>query len=138
MQILAALKGIDYELVSAANQDRLSIEALERINANTKETFSQSQSIDNEYQLWSEERRRVVYRLREISREWSKGIEQIPQLKLAISDDPIYFAPLLKKLEHLGIPILAICHNLETLAPTQIEVDPTRSLFNKEIDIGSM
>ena len=135
MQILELLKEIDFELVSYARQDRLSMEALERINANTKDTFSQSQSLDNECQLWSEERRRAVYRLREISREWSQSIEEIPQLKLAIIDEPIYFAPLLEKLKRLGIPILAICHNLETLAPTQIEVDPARSLFNKEIDL---
>jgi len=54
---------------------------------------------------------------------------------LAVMDDPIYFLPLFEKLKDLNIPVIGICHNLESLAPQQVAADPRRSLFNKEIDL---
>lgn len=35
-------------------------------------------------------------------------------------DDPIYFSPLLDALEKRRVPVAAICHNLETLVPSQV------------------
>lgn len=87
-----------------------------------------------EYELWSKQYRGTVNRLRTISGEWSEGFD-LSGLKLAVVDDPIYFAPLVEKLEECRVPMIAICHNLETLAPAQVETDPARSLFVKEIDL---
>ncbi len=135
LQILDILKGLDYELVSTARKDRLSIEALNKIEATIKTSFSQPQSIDDEYHLWDEKRRTAVYRLREMSREWVRSIKGISQLELAILDDPIYFVPLLEQLRQWGIPVAAACQNLETLAPAQVGKDPARILFNKEVNL---
>ena len=89
---------------------------------------------DKEYELWSKQYRGTVNRLRTISGQWA-GEFDLSGLKQAVVDDPIYFAPLVEKLETYGVPMIAVCHNLETLAPAQVETDPARSLFIKEIDL---
>lgn len=132
MQIWEVLKGVDSEceLVSAQRQDRLSKQALMRIEENLPAKS------EKEYQVWSETKRMSVCRLGEISQEWSQQtMEEITRLKLVIMDDPIYFIPLFEKLKHLNVPIIGICHSLESLAPEQVAADPHRSLFNKEIDL---
>ncbi len=132
MQIWEVLKGVngECELVSTQRQDRLSEEALRRIEERL------ARQSGKEYQFWSEKRRTSACRLGEISREWSRlKRREIAGLKLAIMDDPIYFIPLFEKLKHFHIPIIAICHNLESLVPEQVAADPRWSLFNKEIDL---
>lgn len=132
MQIWEVLKEVDSECesVSSLRQDRLSKEALQRIEENLPV------QLGKEYQFWSEMRRQSVCRLGEISREWSQQIiREITRLKLVIMDDPIYFIPLFEKLKHLDVPIIGICHKLESLAPEQVAADPHRALFNKEIDL---
>jgi len=134
MQIWEVLKEVDSECeaVSAWRQDRLSKEVLQRIEENLPV------KLEKEYRYWSEQRRLAVCRLGEISREWSQQIsEEITRLKLVIMDDPIYFIPLFEKLKHFNVPIIGICHNLESLAPEQVAADPHRTLFNKEIDLLS-
>jgi hypothetical protein len=52
-------------------------------------------------------------------------------------DDPIYFAPLIKKLKRQSIKIIAMCHNIETLSQGQTTVTGQRILLNKELDVLS-
>lgn len=134
MQMWEILKELNEpsEVVSTQRKDHLSKEALKRIEKNITLDMD---IVDREYRLWSDMRRKAVYHLREISREWCRSIEKIIQLKLAAMDDPIYFIPLFETLKKYNIPIIAFCHNLETLAPEQLEDDPNRTLFNKEIDL---
>ena len=73
-----------------------------------------------------------------ISRKWTSLIERMQDLKLVIVDDPIYFIPLVKKLKKYGIPIVAMCHNLETLVPCLVDQARQRIIFNKELDILSL
>ncbi len=149
MQIWELIKGVENEceVVSTQRLDRLSQEALLRIEENL------TVKSKKKYRFWSEKRRESAYRLEEISREWSHQItREINGLKLVIMDDPIYFIPLFQKLKHLEVPVIGICHNLESLAPEQVANDPrgtffmkglkkafpgweSRPLFNKEIDL---
>jgi hypothetical protein len=117
------------DVVSTQRQDCLDKEALQRIEENL------TAKLETEYRFWSEMRRKSAGYLGEISREWSRTIKEINQIKLAIMDDPIYFIPLFEKLKQLNVPIIGICHNLESLAPEQVSADPHRTLFNKEIDL---
>ena len=52
-----------------------------------------------EYGLWHRNHRDIVYRLNSISRLWSNAMHQSNNIKLVLLDDPIYFAPLVKKLQ---------------------------------------
>lgn len=93
---------------------------------------------DGEYHLWHREHRDYVYDLKVISRQWARLILNPANIKLAIVDDPIYFAPLIKKLKAYGIHIVAMCHNIESLSYGQVVEKWQRTLFNKELDILSL
>jgi hypothetical protein len=130
MQICLAVKGMnaEWELVSTQRQDRLSMEAVRRIEK------SLAGKLKKKPRFWSEKRWPAACRLGEISREWSRQIgRENRRLPLAILDDPIYFIPLFEKMKRLAIPLIGICHNLESLAPEQVAADPRRSLMQREI-----
>ena len=131
MQIAEVLKEVtsEYELISTQLQDRLSKEVMKRI-----ENHCVAAS-EKEYMFWSEKRRFPACRLGEISREWSRQITDISRLKLVVMDDPIYFIPLFEKLKQFNIPVVGICHNLESLAAEQVAPGFQWSLFSKEIDL---
>jgi hypothetical protein len=130
LQVCQVLKGMnaDWELVSTQRQDRLSEEAIRRIEKSLPGQCRKT------CRCWSEKRRTAACRLGEISREWSRQAgKENSRLKMAIMDDPIYFIPLFEKLKRLAIPLIGICHNLESLAPEQVASDPRRLLFQREI-----
>ncbi len=152
MQILEVLKDLarekkyTVEVLSSQRKDKINPKTWDKINAKSNKS-NQPHSIHNksyEYRYWSRTRRAPAFRLGEISRWW---IRKIPELTdkpqdaeilrpaLAVMDDPIYFFPLFERLKQCGIPVAAVCHNLETLAPTQVEPDPKRTLFIKELDL---
>ena len=129
MQIWEALKRFyeDSEVVSAQRKNLISQDALSRIRQNSRG--------DSRYQQWSEKRRQYVYYLEEISREWSRITEKFASSKLAIIDDPIYFIPLFEEIKKLNIPIISVCHNLETLSPEQVDTNSVSSFLKREIDL---
>lgn len=132
MQILEVLNKVNgnCEIVSSQRLDRLRPGALRRYDAKPSPRAARA------HRFWSEQRRASACRLGEISREWSRqDRREIRRWKLAIMDDPIYFVPLFEKLRRSGVPVIAVCHNLESLAPEQVAADPRRSLFKKEIEL---
>jgi hypothetical protein len=52
-------------------------------------------------------------------------------------DDPIYFLPLFKKLIRRRIPVIAVCHNIESVVPGQVKKDRARELLEKELELLS-
>jgi hypothetical protein len=86
---------------------------------------------------WGEDHRTLAYRLREFSKIWARAASGWQGCDLAIMDDPIYFAPLLEKLLRLGIPVVASCQNLETLAPNQVKKKWAVDFFKEELQLLS-
>lgn len=86
---------------------------------------------------WAAERRKAVFRLREISMAWSRGNEIAAGLDLVFLDDPIYFLPLFEALERNGIPVVAVCHNLESLVSSQVKKQHVGKLLRREFNILS-
>ena len=79
----------------------------------------------------------MVYRLRKFSEFWAQAVSELPELDLAILDDPIYFQPLFKKLLRLHIPVIAVCQNLEALSPRQVKKNRAPGLFRDELKLLS-
>ncbi|MCU0285882.1 MAG: hypothetical protein MUF15_05740 [Acidobacteria bacterium] len=87
---------------------------------------------------WVPEHRRFTYKNLEHAKRWSQLIlEQNLDCKLAIMDDPIYFAPLLETLIKKQIPVVAACQNIESLSPSQVKKKWVKKLFAEEIGILS-
>lgn len=83
---------------------------------------------------WSTEHRKKVNRFREISEEWADRVDPL-KLGMAIVDDPIYFPALVRKLKKSGIPIVAVSHNIETLAMQQVARQHQKNLLVNELKI---
>ncbi|MBN1224486.1 MAG: hypothetical protein JXB23_14655 [Candidatus Aminicenantes bacterium] len=137
MQIRSALDFLKPELVSSGNNDRLNHDALQRIKVNAEKKMVYHSRVDAGKKLWTDGHSDYVFRLREVSREWIGACPEIPALKIAIIDDPIYFVALFKHLKRNKIPIVAVCHNLEGLADDRMDKGPSLKLFSQEKSILS-
>ena len=138
IQFMETFARLNFEVISAAKEVRLSELHLNRFYSEALRRIKERFLTHSDYRSWSEHRRDAVYRLWRISRKWTSLIERMQDLKLVIVDDPIYFIPLVKKLKKYGIPIVAMCHNLETLVPCLVDQARQRIIFNKELDILSL
>jgi hypothetical protein len=84
---------------------------------------------------WSPEHRESVWRLWRHSQAWAKECPGLDSLDLALIDDPVYFQPLFNLLEAARVPVVAVCHNIESLAGEQIQRRYGHSLFRIETDL---
>jgi len=68
-----------------------------------------------------------------VSWSWSQELRRRGKLKLALVDDPLYFSPLVSYLSNAGIPVVALCHNIESLSRAQLQGQGQRKLLNLEL-----
>jgi hypothetical protein len=88
---------------------------------------------------WIPKRRNNIHFLHHVSWVWKKRIiEGCIRPKLVIIDDPIYFSPLIEYLSTISIPIIAHCHNIESLSSSQIIKEYQLDLLNDELRILSL
>lgn len=140
VQIHEMLKSVvpEVQLISNARGDHIPKKIRKKIKAMShRKDFFAPPRLSWSLRKWSEEHRDMVYRLRKFSRIWVDSIKELPEMDMAIMDDPIYFLPLFKKLRRLHIPVIAVCHNVETLAANQVKKKWAMNLFKKELDILS-
>jgi len=83
---------------------------------------------------WGKDRQQEVLRLRQAARFWQKKVERLPDLELAVVEDPIYFEPLVRELHTRGIPIVASCQNIETLSYPHISHANRKVLLTSELE----
>jgi len=126
------------ELVYPGRPGFIPTEKSGKIKAKSEKKFFNSPLLPGAFiNKWSPGQRGMIYRLREFSRLWLHTVPNLSKLELAVMDDPIYFMPLFKKLIRKGVPVVAVCHNIETLAASQVKKKWTMDLFKKELDILS-
>ena len=87
---------------------------------------------------WNPTRRDDVAFMHYVSWLWSKEVKDSPSLKLALVDDPLYFAPLVQSCALKGIPIVALCHNIESLSKSQLVEEYQLELLNYELSLMSL
>jgi len=75
------------------------------------------------------------FRMKLMATDWIKTVKQRKDIDLAIIDDPLYFYPLVEYLDKAGIPIVALCQNIESLSYSQLKSKNQARLFDKEIDL---
>ena len=83
---------------------------------------------------WSREHKQKVNRLCALSAEWARQLD-LSVLDLAFVDDPVYFFPLTERLKKIGVPVVAVSHNIESLASHQVNRRYRQHLFNREVEI---
>lgn len=73
-----------------------------------------------------------------VSWAWSQDLSLSDSISFALIDDPIYFSPLIAELVRRNIPIVALCHNIESLSRPQLTSTGQRALLNYELDLLSI
>lgn len=146
-QLVCALDDLDFAIVSAVDHYDVCNRSLiyrcatklELISSGFSNLFTslmRNYSTHQVYGKWAEGTQDNYYKLFFISCVWRDVLkERGTKLKLAIIDDPIYFAPLIEYLSELKVPIVAHCHNIETLSTSQVVYESQPELFKYELDI---
>lgn len=115
--------------------DYLFARFLKRANPWTWELMRREWDTRGEYLRWTRNRRYYFWLLQ--SSAWHRATElrrSESQPALALIDDPVYFAPLVRELARLSVPVVGIVHNLETLSRWQVKPEHQHSLFRAEMD----
>lgn len=60
---------------------------------------------------------------------------ELDSLKLALIDDPLYYEPLVKSLASKGVPMVALCQNIESLSRSQLADEHQMELVARELGI---
>ena len=119
LQICEALKNSRLELIAEPRGDGISDRG--------------SSGIHPFIEAWGPARRQAAQRLYAAATEWAEAATAASGPDLAFIDDPIYFPPLQDRLEQLGVDVIAVCHNLESLVPSQFSGGDPLALLEKEI-----
>lgn len=86
------------------------------------------------YHLWSSQTRDNVYFWHLMSRLFCSTLAG-NKPRLILLDDPVFLAPVAKFAWKHDIPLVALCHNVETLSSTQVRRKQQTRLFSYEIDL---
>jgi hypothetical protein len=135
MQILELLEdaGLDVRLASSTDRRSLSPGDITALNSSMAHMKNNPSEAALRYGPWAPERRMPVHHLRETSSLWSHHTPGA--LQIALVDDPIYFQPLFEKLTALAVPVITVCHNIESLAPAQVMEETATQLLSDELNI---
>ena len=85
---------------------------------------------------WSVEHRSYFVRMRCVAYEWAQRVRRSGEKPpLVLVDDPIYVQPLVRRLTALDIPVVACCHNIETLSRRQVVTSRQQNAFSRELKL---
>lgn len=90
----------------------------------------------NKYNKWSDRYRDNVLNFHFQSRLFIKAIKK-HNPKLLLIDDPVFLTPIVYYAKSQNIPLVALCHNLETLSREQVDYDRQKEMFTYELDLIS-
>ncbi len=138
LQILETLQAFfpGMETVSSARLDRIPADERERFVQKSGQTKYRAPGFPRLLLgRWPESQRDMVFRLRKISTLWQRSISGLDRLRLVCMDDPVYFRPLARRLLAQSVPLLAVCHNIETLSSGQALSRRGLALLADEIDL---
>ncbi len=135
MQIAGIFENAGIRFISALKGDGMPEDRFRQIEELVGKFDVQTEASRNDISLWSPQRRRGAFRLKEISMEWSNNSGHFEGIPLALVDDPVYFPDLMEHLVKQKIPVIAICHNIESLSRGQVNEGKLMQLLDKEIGI---
>lgn len=88
------------------------------------------------YFMWDAKIQDYILFLHAASVDLCKILRTDPPMVLCI-DDPIFLAPLASFATEMNIPLVSICHNLESLSREQVNPSQQRCLFDYELNLLS-
>lgn len=141
-QLCNILDQLEYDFVSICDPSFDVSAELARLLQKPSGYFQKKKSIRNKneltyskYFLWSERFRDHLLYLHLQAKCFIENLKILP--KILFVDDPVFFAPVVLYAKSQGIPLVAFCHNLETLSREQVEPSTQLDLFAYEIELIS-
>ncbi|MFH1176604.1 MAG: hypothetical protein V1750_04280 [Acidobacteriota bacterium] len=135
LQIYSHLEPRGARLFSAAQDDGLTAPQEDDLRSRLVEYDLLQRSDTADLASWNPLRRRGVLRLNTIGRFWGENLNELGPVGPVFMDDPVYFEPLLHALDQRKIPVVAIVHNLESMASEQVVEERRMVLLGREIDL---
>lgn len=86
------------------------------------------------YSKWSDAYRSYIVYLHTLSNVFVKSL-LYDRPDLLLIDDPVFLAPVVKYAKNNNIPLVAFCHNIETLSREQVTYEFQREMFQYELEL---
>ncbi|MCI0471075.1 MAG: hypothetical protein L0Y73_05400, partial [Candidatus Aminicenantes bacterium] len=127
-QLGQALRPLNYKFISAGESSWMK----NQVHGIKNLLFRLAKKYHPYKKYWIDFYQDTMFRLRAQAIDWGKLVARDKALKCVIIDDPIYFYPLVAYLHRRKIPIVGLCHNIESLSYSQLKSDSQLELFQKE------
>ncbi len=131
LQLLDLLSPMNLRLVNTLDSTKTG-------NRERKTFFAKRQEEKRKLQFlshWDTAHRSYVEKLWNMATVWAAMHSDPMTLPPVVMDDPIYFLPLFEQLKEERRPIIAVCHNLESLSTAQVANSHQLNLLCKEIEV---
>lgn len=143
-QICEILNQIEYDFISMCHTPFTIPPKLNELLYNPSGCIQRKRSqlykqhlTNGKYNKWSDRFKEHLLYMHLLSKLFIDNLKNnIPRLLLI--DDPVFLAPVVFFAKSKGIPLVAFCHNLETLSREQVEYSCQREMFDYELDLISM
>jgi len=142
-QICELLSLIDYEFVSMYSmplpyneKQKHRLDAPAGLIQNKLALLQKQHGTGGKYLRWSERIRDFIFDFHTRAQVFVDTLKNNPP-DLLIIDDPVFLAPLLTYAHSKKIPLVAVCHNLETLSRAQVEHSFQQEMLNYELELLS-
>jgi len=100
-------------------------------------TILHKQHVTNwKYQKWNERIRDDIFRFQALTKVFIDTLKN-NKPDLLMIDDPVFLAPVVSYAKSNAIPLVAFCHNIETLSRGQVEHLSQLEMFNYELELIS-
>lgn len=133
-QMLQRLDGYELEFVSSLTRPAVSGDA-DAGGSGTLLNKVGNAVACGRYRKYAAEFANWIFFGRRLARRWVRALEGRDNVRLVIVDDPIFFAPLVRALHKRKIPVIAHCHNIETLSRGQVKENHQRQLLLEELEL---
>jgi|GEM_PF-366319 len=134
LQIREALQDLRPELIASGQGDGISRETWQFITRLEKSGWEKEVQRHDTLRRWPGKRGKYAFRLHHVARDWCAGVK-VADLTLALMDDPLYLEPLFLKLVEQGIPVVAVCHNIESLVGQGDTPAGNLELLDRELEL---
>jgi len=88
------------------------------------------------YQHWSERIRDYIFDFHALAKVFINNLKNTTP-DLLVVDDPVFLAPIVSYAKVRNIPLISVCHNIETLSREQVESSSQLEMFKYELDLIS-
>lgn len=140
-QICEILQPMGCQLVSMCNYPQPFPENLDRMLHKPANFVMEKYSIflkqrltDWKYFNWNECIRNHVIYMSVMTRLFCESL-QVSKPGMLLIDDPVFLAPAVHYAKTHGVPLVAFCHNLETLSREQVTASSQRDMFKYELEL---